>query len=50
MRSAWSLRIVGEVADGVVEDVELAALEDDPVEEDRGEDDPADGEQAERGA
>ena len=38
------------LADGILEDFELAALQRDAIEQDRGEDHPADGEQAERRA
>ena len=43
-------RVVGEVADGILEQIELAALQRHAVEQDGGEDHPADGQQAERRA
>ena len=48
--SACRRRSVGQAADRVLDDFELAGLERDAVEQDRREDDPADGKQAERRA
>ncbi len=48
--SACRRAVAGEVADGVLEELELAALHRDAVEQDGGEDHPADGKESERRA